>query len=80
MHLLIVVAPGHLSPVLWVICDVIFAVLRCGLDLACPPVPPDVMSVTVVRMTVTRQSLNRASSVSYQNQRKKLHRHKLKGP
>ena len=40
----------------------------------------DVMSVTVVRMTVARQSLNRAYSVSHQNQRKKLRRHKLKGP
>ena len=37
----------------------------------------DVMSVTVVRMTVARQSLNRAHSVSRQ---KKLRRHKLKGP
>ena len=37
----------------------------------------DVMSVTVVRMTVARQSLNRAYSVSHQ---RKLRRHKLKGP
>ena len=35
------------------------------------------MSVTVVRMTVARQSLNRAYSVSHQ---RKLRRHKLKGP
>ena len=42
------------------------------------PLPTvDVMSVTVVRMTVARQSLNRAYSVSHQ---KKLGRHKLKGP
>ena len=37
----------------------------------------DVMSVTVVRMTVAGQSLNRAYSVSHQ---RKLRRHKLKGP
>ena len=37
----------------------------------------DVMSVTVVRMTVARLSLNRAYSVSHQ---RKLRRHKLKGP
>ena len=42
------------------------------------PLPTvDAMSVTVVRMTVARQSLNRAYSVSHQ---KKLRRHKLKGP
>ena len=40
----------------------------------------DVMSVTVVRMTVTRQSLNKAYSVSHQNQKKKLLRHKLNNP
>ena len=40
----------------------------------------DVKSVTVIRMTVARQSLNKAYSVSHQNQRKKLRRHKLKGP
>ena len=40
----------------------------------------DVMSVTVVRMTVARQSLNRAYSVSHQNQRKKLRTRKLQGP
>ena len=40
----------------------------------------DVKSVTVIRMTVARQSLNNAYSVSHQNQRKKLRRHKLKGP
>ena len=39
----------------------------------------DVKSVTVIRMTVARQSLNKAYSVSHQNQRKKLRRHKLKG-
>ena len=37
----------------------------------------DVMSVTVVRMTVARQSLNKAHSVSHQ---RNLRRHKLKGP
>ena len=37
----------------------------------------DVMTVTVVRMTVARQSLNRAYSVLHQ---RKLRRHKLKGP
>ena len=37
----------------------------------------DVISVTVVRMTVAGQSLNRAYSVSHQ---RKLRRHKLKGP
>ena len=37
----------------------------------------DVKSVTVVRMTVAGQSLNRAYSVSHQ---RKLRRHKLKGP
>ena len=43
-----------------------------------PGLPPvDVMSVTVVRMTVARQSLNRAYSVSHQ---RKLRRHKLEGP
>ena len=42
------------------------------------PLPTvDVMSVTVVRMTVARQSLIRAYSVSHQ---RKLSRHKLKGP
>ena len=40
----------------------------------------DVKSVTVIRMTVAGQSLNKAYSVSHQNQRKKLRRHKLKGP
>ena len=40
----------------------------------------DVMSVAVIRMTVARQSLNKAYSVSHQNQRKKLRRHRLKGP
>ena len=40
----------------------------------------DVKSVIVIRMTVARQSLNKAYSVSHQNQRKKLRRHKLKGP
>ena len=39
----------------------------------------DVKSVTAVRMTVARQSLNRAYSVPHQNQRKELRRHKLKG-
>ena len=36
----------------------------------------DVMSVTVVRMTVTRQSLNKTYSVSHQNRWKKLRRYK----
>ena len=44
------------------------------------PLPTvDVKSVTVIRMTVARQFLNKAYSVSHQNQRKKLRRHKLKG-
>ena len=42
------------------------------------PLPTvNVMFVTVVRMTVARESLNRAYSVSHQ---RKLRRHKLKGP
>ena len=45
------------------------------------PLPTvDVKSVTVIRMTIAKQSLNKAYSVSHQNQRKKLRRHKLKGP
>ena len=44
------------------------------------PACVDVKSVTVIRMTVARQSLNKAYSVSHQNERKKLRRHKLKSP
>ena len=36
-------------------------------ETVAPPPTVDVMSVTVVRMTVTRQSLNRAYRVSHQN-------------
>ena len=39
----------------------------------------DVKAVTVARMTVTGQSLNKAHSVSHQNQKKKLRRQKLQG-
>ena len=50
---------------------------RTQADMCNPSATVDVMSVTVVRMTVARQSLNRAYSVSHQ---RKLRRHKLKGP
>ena len=55
--------------------------LHCNFSRIVETVAPlptvDVMSVTVVRMTVARQSLNRAYSVSHQ---RKLRTHKLKGP
>ena len=54
--------------------------LREFVETVAPLPTVDVKSVTVIRMTVARQSLNKAYSVSHQNQRKKLRRHKLKGP
>ena len=54
--------------------------LREYVETVAPLPTVDVKSVTVIRMTVARQSLNKAYSVSHQNQRKKLRRHKLKGP
>ena len=55
--------------------------LREYVETVAPLPTVDVMAVTVVRMTVTRQYLNKAHSVRHiENQRKKLRRHKLKGP
>ena len=54
--------------------------LREYVETVAPLPTVDVMSVIVIRITVARQFLNKAYSVPHQNQRKKLRRHKLKGP
>ena len=93
MLLRLIISQGHLIPPLFVVVEDPFQSdvpkhcstghlhhLREYVETAAPLPTVGVKSATVIRMTVTRQSLNKMYSVSHQNQRKKLRRHMFKDP